>query len=161
MRTTACLPFLLLFAACGTAHDWREVPVGPMVYGQVYDGIDAVARGDGYLPSIPDSDRGLGIYQTRWRHKNLAMGRPGRFRLRAEIMEGGSREQGWTVRFYIEAQKVKDLGKSLDHTEDDWSGDGQDGEREGVFGERLRRYLVPLAEKPAAPQPGAGEAPKG
>lgn len=159
VRSAPSLLLPLLLMACGTARDWREVAVGPTTFANTYQGITRSASADGYLASGPDCDAGLGIYQSRWRHKNLGLGRPGRFRLRAEIQEGGSAEQGWTVRFYIEQQKVKDLGKSMNPGENDWSWDGQDTERERVFGEVLRRNLD-MDRRRTQPEGAPGDPPR-
>jgi hypothetical protein len=141
-RCAALIPVLALLCACGTARQWRELRTGPMKFAEAWQGLVEVAQGDGYIAS-PESDQGLGIYQSRWRPTNLGLGRPGRFRLRAEIEEGVGGEQGWNLRFCIERQRVKDLNRTFDPREEDWSWDGQDGEREAVLGERLRRRLQP------------------
>ena len=46
-----------------------------------------------------------------------------------------------TVAKWRKRQTVEDLGKSLEPQEKDWDDDGQDEEREALFGERLRRKL--------------------
>jgi hypothetical protein len=148
-------PVLLLFlcaASCGTARNWTEVPVRSLSFAEVYDGIEMVSR-DGFVPSPEDCDRGLGIYQSRWHESGQSLGlRPIRVRLRAEIMEGGSREKGWVVRYCVEQQKVKDMGKFTEVAEKDWSNDGQDTEREANIGNRLRSYYKTRAAD--ADQPG-------
>lgn len=138
---------LLLGAGCTTSKNWRELLVDKLPIGVVYSDIEFVAVHDGYVASIADSDAGLGTWHSKWRLKQLPLGRPGRFRLSAEIHEDG-RAGGWRVRWCIEQQRVKDLGKSIDYVEDDWSDDGQDAERELLFGERLSRRLR-VAKTPA------------
>jgi hypothetical protein len=116
----------------------------PMTIGEVYDGLLAIAAGDGFAVDASTSDRGNGLLQSRWRQRTLERHFPGRYRLRAEIMlEEGSALGGWPVRFAIEQQKVEDLRRSNDPREDDWSDHGQDREREAIFADKLVRRLAP------------------
>lgn len=144
-RRVAALAFAVipLAGACSTAKDWKEVRSAPMPYADVYDGVEAVANGGGLSADRGVCDRGLGIWQSRWRQRTLAMhGRPGRFRLRAEVdVEDGSESAGWLVRYFIEQEKVDDLRRTKDPREEDWSYGGQDTEAEFLFGERLSRRL--------------------
>ncbi|MGB3968058.1 MAG: hypothetical protein WBO45_15085, partial [Planctomycetota bacterium] len=141
-----CLPFLLLlFAACGTVHDWRELKTAPMTFGECYTGIVEIAsrelRSDDSV-----SDRGLGIWQSRWRTKMLERNFLGRQRLRVEVLlDEGSATDGWPIRYVVEQQKVEDLRRFTDPREDDWSDAGQDREAETLLGERLLRRLAPKA----------------
>lgn len=123
-----------------------------MSQAEVYDALEYVARTDGYAPG-PGCDRGLGVWQSRWRFRQIGLGRPGRFRLRGEVLvDRGNAQQGWTVRYLVEQQKVKDLRYSMDPREEDWSNDGQDDNREETFGERLRMRLgVRSSATPGAP----------
>lgn len=116
---------------------------GPMTIGECYDGLEFVATRDGFRPDLLACDRGLGTWQSMWRDRTLALGRPGRFRLRAEVLlDEGSPALGWPLRFAIEQQKVEDLRKSLQPTEDDWSRDGQYRDREVDLAEKLVRRLA-------------------
>lgn len=133
---------LIPLGACNMAKNWTELRTGPMPIAQVYDNVEFVATSDGFRPSPPDCDRGLGIWQSRWRRRAQQDGRPGRTRLRVEIESLDP--QGWLVRWYVEQQRVKDLDKAQTPREDDWSSNGQDGEREHLFGARLSRRLQPL-----------------
>lgn len=131
---------LALSTAC-SSFEWREYRSGPATQAEVYDAIDFLARTDGFGPST-ESDRGLAIWVSRWRVQQIGLGRPGRLKLRAEIvLDQSDPKEGFLVRYRIERQTVKDLGKSLEPQEKDWDDDGQDGEREALFGERLRRKL--------------------
>ncbi len=141
------LPLLLSFAACGTVTDWREMKSAPMTFGTCYDGLLFIATRDGFRPDSLASDRGVGTWQSVWRERQIGLGRPGRYRLRAEVLiEEGSTEAGWPIRYAIQQQKVKDLRHSLQPAEEDWSDDGQDREREVIFGEKLVRRLAPKAQ---------------
>jgi hypothetical protein len=150
--------------ACGTVYDWRELRTGPATQAEVYDAIEFLARTDGFAPAVGECDRGLAVWASRWRFRQIGLGRPGRFRIRAEILvDQGSADQGWIVRFLVEQQRVKDLERSMDPHEEDWSDDGQDTEREFLFGERLRRRLGPRAvsaggsgRKAPSPEPDRG-----
>ncbi len=115
----------------------------PMKFGECYDGLVFIANRDGFSPDSLACDRGNGVWQSRWRERQIGLGRPGRYRLRAEILiDEGSAADGWPVRYAIEQQKVKDLRQSLQPQERDWSPDGQDREREVIFGEKLVRRLT-------------------
>jgi len=148
MKSAICLlPLFLSFAACGTVTDWRELKSAPMTFGACYDGLTFIATRDGFQIDTLASDRGIGTWQSRWRERQLGLNRPGRYRLRAEVMiEEGSTEAGWPIRYAVEQQQVKDLGRSRQPREEDWSGDGQDRERETIFGEKLVRRLAPKAQ---------------
>jgi hypothetical protein len=136
----------LLLAACGSVRDWRELRTDPMTLAEAYDGLVFVASGDGFLNDASASDRGLGIWQSRWKQRTLDDRHPGRFRLRAELLpELGSAGTGWPIRYVVEQQKVKDLRRSVSPQEDDWSSNGQDREREAILGEKLFRRLAPKA----------------
>jgi len=136
-RPTLLLPCAFLFAACGTVTNWQEMHTGPMLQADVYDAVASVAQSDGYLPG-PECDRGLGIWLSRWRQYVLLHNHPARFRLRVEVLiDKGSAQAGWTILYAVEQQKVKDLGKSVDPAEEDWSPDGQYSDRESSFGVRL------------------------
>jgi hypothetical protein len=140
-RPTFLLPCAFLLAACGTVTNWQEMHTGPMSQADVYDAVDFLAQGDGYLAG-PECDRGLGVWLSRWRQRVLLNNHPARFRLRVEVLiDKGTAQTGWTILYAVEQQKVKDLGKSVDPAEEDWSADGQDGEREFIFGQRLALRL--------------------
>jgi len=151
-RRPSLLALFALFAlfslfstsACGTVSDWRELKSAPMAFGDCYAGLIYVANHHGFAPDVSVCDRGLGLWQSRWRLRQLGLNRPGRYRLRAEVMiDEGSTTAGWPIRYVIEQQKVKDLRHSTDPTEDDWSDDYQDRENEAIFGEKLARRLSP------------------
>ncbi|HEX5052809.1 MAG TPA: hypothetical protein VFZ65_13615 [Planctomycetota bacterium] len=143
-RALALFALSTLFAACGTVTDWREMRTAPMTFGQCYDGLEFIASHDGFTADLAVSDRGLGTWESRWRNRQLGLGRPGRYRLVAEVLiDEGSTEQGWPIRYAIMQEKVKDLRNSMDPREEDWSSDGQDSEREAILGEKLVRRLAP------------------
>lgn len=137
----ALLGSLLLLPACGTSFEWKEFRSGPTTQAEVFDAIEELAKAEGFGPSA-ECDRGLAVWVSRWRQQQLGLGRPGRLRLRAEILlEESSPTEGFTVRYWFERQKVKELKYSQNPREQDWSDDGQDEEREYLFGEKLRRRL--------------------
>ncbi len=141
-RRLLLLSALSTLTACGTVSDWRDVNTAPMTFAECFDGLIFVATNHGFSPDVPNCDRGNGLWQSRWQPRHLGLGRPGRYRLRAEVMiDEGSPTKGWPIRYVIEQQKVKDLRRSLEPTEDDWSRDGQDAESEAIFGEKLARRL--------------------
>ena len=115
-----------------------------MTLGECFDGLIFVANSSGFTADVSACDRGLGFWQSRWRLRQLGLNRPGRYRLRAEVMlDEGSTAAGWPIRYVVEQQKVKDLRHSMDPREEDWSSDGQDREIETIFGEKLVRRLSP------------------
>ena len=67
-----CLPlFLLLFTSCMHVRDWRELRTEPMPIGQCYEGLDYIAAAVGFVSDASVSDRGEGIWQSRWRGRVL------------------------------------------------------------------------------------------
>lgn len=149
------LPFL--FTSCGLVRDWREMRTAPMSYGECFDGFVHVATGAGFSSDNSVTDRGLGIWQSRWRFRVLRpSGHPARYRLYAEVLvDEGSPATGWPIRFAVDQEKVDDLRRSIDPREQDWSSAGQDRESEAILGEALTRRLAP---KPM-PDQGARKAP--
>ncbi len=143
VRSLVLVPFL--FAACGTVHDWRELQTAPMTLGDCLDGFEHVATGQGFVVDGGVTDRGNGIWQSRWRDRVHPTNRhPARFRLYAEVLiEEGSAAKGWPIRYAVEQQIVDDLRRSIEPREEDWSNDGQDREREAILGEALVRRLAP------------------
>jgi hypothetical protein len=148
-RCFVCL-LLFLFASCGAIRDWRELRTDPMPIGECYDGIVFVVAKD-LVSDTSVSDRGLGIWQSRWRTRYLERNQVARARLRVEIdIDEGSAKAGWPIRYIVEQEKVKDLRRDLDPREEDWSSMEQDKEAEVLIGERLVRKLAPKSL--AAPQ---------
>lgn len=153
------LLLLALCAACGTVRDWRELKTEPMTLGACYDGFEFVATGGGFVVDTSVSDRGLGTWLSRWRHREKERNFPIRNRLRAEILiDEGSPDAGWTIRYVIEQEKVKDLRRHNEPREADWSADGQDREGEVILGERLVRRLAPKSVAPAGQRPDGPDA---
>ena len=134
-----------LFASCGLVRDWRELQTEPMPIGACFDGVDHCARGMKFVSDDSVTDRGLGIWQSRWRQRvKPPVGRPARYRLRVEILvDEGSSKTGWPVRFAIDQEVVDDLRRANAPEEGDWSRDGQDTELEAILGEALLRRLAP------------------
>lgn len=132
-------------AACATRHDFVELRAGDRTLGEVWGAVDRVASTDGFRQDMAASDRGLGIYQTRWDRRVLGLGRSGRRRLHCEIVPDRENDDHLMVRFYVEQQRVQDLGMSTP-TEKDWDDAGQDGVYQNIFVERLARFLGLLDE---------------
>ena len=152
-RSILVLPFLCI--AC-TVRDWRELRTAPMPLGECYDGLDYIATKDGFVDDPSVSDRGFGIWQSRWRPRVVERGFPARYRLRAEVLvDEGTAATGWPIRFAVDQEKVKDLRRATQPREEDWSADGQDKEREAILGDKLMRRLAPKAVSPASSSPRA------
>tara|TARA_R110002072_G_scaffold269079_11_gene428371 strand:- start:28908 stop:29402 length:495 start_codon:yes stop_codon:yes gene_type:complete len=145
MKLAPLLLLFSLFASCGSVRTWREMQTEPMSIGQAYGGFVAIATArDGWRVDESATDRGNGIWQSRWRKREMERNFPIRNRLKMEILlDEGSREKGWWVRYVIEQEKVKDLRRHAQPREEDWTANGQDGEGEAILGERLLRKLAP------------------
>ena len=139
------LPLLCLLVSCGTVHNWRELQTEPMSLGAAWDGfVEVVTARDGWRTDHSATDRGNGVWQSRWKKREMERNFPIRNRVRMEILiDEGSREKGWLLRYVIEQEKVEDLRRHAAPREEDWSADGQDGEGETILGERLARRLAP------------------
>jgi hypothetical protein len=116
-----------------------------MSYGEAYGGFVAIATArNSWRVDESATDRGNGIWQARWRKREMERNFPIRNRLRMEMdPDDGSREEGWWIRYVIEQEKCKDLRRHAQPREEDWSSNGQDSEDETILGERLRRRLAP------------------
>ncbi len=148
-----CLLFVpCLLASCGTVRSWRELQTEPMTLGEAFDGLVHVANGAGFTSDASVTDRGMGVWQSRWRTRVLPpVGHPARFRLRAEILvDEGSAAAGWPMRYAVDQETVDDLRRSIDPREEDWSSAGQDREKEAILGEALARRLAPRSVTPRA-----------
>ena len=145
MKLAPWLLLFSLFASCGSVRNWQELQTEPMSIGEAWSGFTAVATArDGWRVDESATDRGNGVWQSRWRKREMERNFPIRNRLRMEILlDEGSREQGWWIRYVIEQEKVKDLRRHAQPQEDDWSADGQDREGEAILSERLVRRLAP------------------
>jgi hypothetical protein len=128
-----------------------------MTFGDCYEGFLHIANGAGYTSDDSISDRGTGIWQSRWRFRVYPQNRhPARYRLHAEIqVEEGSAAKGWLLRFAIEQEVVDDLRRSIEPREEDWSSKGQDSEGEAILAEALVRRIGPM---PTRPEPGKAPA---
>ena len=154
MLAKPALSALLLstvLCSCGTYRDFVELRAGERSFGEVWTAVDAVVRSDGFRPDGAVCDRGLGVYQTRWDKRVLAMGRSGRRRLHAEIGPDPDVEDQILVRFYVETANVPDLSLGAPR-EEDWEDSGQDGAYQELFAGRLAATLGltpdPKAEGP-------------
>jgi hypothetical protein len=138
--------FLLLFAGCTHVRDWREMQTDPMPIGECYEGVSFIANAAGFQADAAASDRGHGIWQSRWRSRTLEGEKRhrARFRLYLEIdVDKGSAIAGWPIRYVIEQQWIEDLRRERSPKDDDWDWKGQDKEAEAIFGERLMRRVAP------------------
>lgn len=124
-----------------------------MSLGQCFDGIVHVANGMGFTSDDSVTDRGMGIWLSRWRFRSLPpVGRPARYRLYVEVLvDEGSPAEGWPLRFAVDQEQVEDLRRTVDPREQDWSSAPQDSETEAILGEALVRRLAPT------PKPGKND----
>ena len=141
------LPVLLLLASCGTLHDWQEVKTEKIAQAELFDAIEHIALKNGYTPDVGETDRGLGVFVSRWRRSHQWVGRPLRYRLVVEVdLEEPTQEGGYFVRYAVERQKVGNPSRSMDPREEDWSDDGQESEAEYLFGTSLQLRLTGKVE---------------
>ncbi|MFT4511769.1 MAG: hypothetical protein ACI89X_004346 [Planctomycetota bacterium] len=145
MKLAPLLLLFSLFASCSSIRNWRELQTDPMSIGEAYNGFVAIATArDGWRVDESKTDSGNGKWESRWRKREMERNFPIRNRLRMEILlDEGSREEGWWVRYVIEQEKCKDLRRHSQPREEDWSANGQDQEGEAILGERLLRRLAP------------------
>ena len=134
-------PLALCLASACSFTSYSEIETIPLTKGQVWRGVSEVANSGGWPSDRAVTDEGLGIYQSRWRTRVLAMGDAGRTRLRVEMEPSEDPEIGWILYYYIERQMVDDPRRSFDPVESDWQDDGQDAQREEIFAARLRLRL--------------------
>ncbi|MCK5944977.1 MAG: hypothetical protein KAI24_23520 [Planctomycetes bacterium] len=134
-----------LLASCGSVRNWRELKTEPMSLGEAWQGfVDIVSSRDGWVVDHSRTDRGNGIWESRWKQRETERNFPIRNRLRMEILiDEGSRIDGWLLRYVIEQEKCKDLRRHQAPREEDWSPNGQNAEAESVLGRRLALRLAP------------------
>ncbi|MCR9247165.1 MAG: hypothetical protein NXI31_19200 [bacterium] len=143
-RRLLLLPFLTAFTACGISRDWQEIKTAPMSRADCYDGLVFVATRDKYAPDIRECDRGLGTWQSRWRVVTRERFGLYRYRLIAEmLLDEGSAQDGWIIRYLVEQEKVSDPRRDRDPQEGDWKHVGQEREAEALLRARLERKLGP------------------
>ncbi|MFK7741649.1 MAG: hypothetical protein AB8H80_15130 [Planctomycetota bacterium] len=158
MRKLVSLVSVLLVSAamtsCGTVRSWRELKTEPMSIGAAWNGfVQIVTARDGWLSDQSVTDQGLGIWQSRWKKREMERNFPIRNRFYAEfLLDEGSREDGWLIRYYVEQEKCKDLRRHAAPSEEDWSKDGQDQEAETILGQRLIRRLAPKSVEVLPPE---------
>lgn len=147
MKLACSIVLFSLLASCGSVRNWRELQTEPMSLGEAWQGwVDIVTSRDGWVVDHSETDRGNGEWQSRWKHRETERNFPIRNRLRMEILiDEGSRQEGWLVRYVVEQEICKDLRRHQAPGEDDWSSNGQNSEAEAVLGERLVRRLAPGA----------------
>ena len=115
MRPLSIVLFSLL-ASCGTFRNWRELQTEPMSLGEAWQGwVDIVTSRDGWVVDHSATDRGNGLWQSRWKRREIDRNFPVRSRLCMEILvDDGSRNDGWIVRYVIEQEICEDLRRHQD-----------------------------------------------
>ncbi|HEB52353.1 MAG TPA: hypothetical protein ENI87_03755 [bacterium] len=155
MKRALLLLSLGLLASCGSVHHWRELQTDAMPLGEAWNGFVEIVTGrNGFATDYAGTDRGNGVWLSRWKRRELAGNYRGRIRLRGEfLVDDGSTQEGWLLRYYIEREKVEDLRRHRDPREEDYSADGQDTQAEEDLYQRLVRRLSPTAVKNAGNPP--------
>jgi len=148
-RCAVVLPLLL--AACATPmREWRDLGERELPFEDVWNGVVETCSRHGFVIDERESDRGRGVFTSRWRTSTMGFGQSRRQRVRAELIPGseaGARV-AWQLRFCVERQTVGDMARSLDPRETDWKPDGQERGMEDIIEAQLRlrfgdRVLVP------------------
>lgn len=148
----ACLA-VSLAAACSSPPTPLELEV-PLGFGETWEHFADVAERSGFRMDPVASDRGLRIFISRWRESPAPFGKGVRTRLqgRFERVEPKPEHAGkelWRLEYFVERQIVTDISRGFEAEEDDWSDDGQDGEREQILLGQLRlRYGQALGIQP-------------
>ena len=142
LRRRASVVLLLLVGACASSRrDWRELGTRPIAFQDAWEAVAQTAARHGYPLDDSLSDRGRGEFKSRWRTTTQGFGQTRRRRVVAELKRadvGESLPLGWEIRFHVEQQAVKDMARSLDPREEDWSGDGQDRNLEDIMEAQLK-----------------------
>lgn len=159
MRSVLFSLLLSCLCACAsTRRDWRELEVTTVNFQEAWEAFERFARQSGHGPDQQATDRGLRVYQSRWRSRELGFRNTRRTRVRAQFEPLGqdpskdgtaaAAPTGWRIRFCVERQKVTDPARSMDPYEEDWSWDGQDTDLEQILGGQLRVYFrLPLGAR--------------
>jgi len=138
---------LVLLSSCGVVFQYQEVELGPQPFDDVWDAVVEVAAADGYPEDPAGTDRGLRIFESRWRTQAVpfrlgSVHRGARRRVHAEF-EQDPDDRSWLVRFYVERQVIGDMTESLNPSEEHWTEGGQDAETERRMRVKLRsRFQV-------------------
>lgn len=140
LRRAVILAALLLVGCASTRRNWRELGSRTVPFEDAWDAVAQTSARHGFPMSESESDRGRGQFKSRWRSATQGFGQTRRRRVVAEILrsEADAPIPGWQVRFHVEQQAVKDMARSLDPREEDWSSDGQDANFEDILEVQLR-----------------------
>ncbi len=145
-----CLLTCLLTSCFGSSFAYREVEVPDMASGVVWSRAVQAVKRHGYKTDVAATDKGLLVYQSRWKGAAGAFRRAERRRMRMEIehQEGGVN----LLRFYVERQVIDDMGRNLRPREEDWQAAGQHSIDEEVLQAMLRGNLgMPLLQGQKGP----------
>lgn len=142
---------LMVAAGCGTSFEWREWDLGPVAFQDAWTGFAEIAAVDGFPMDTAVSDRGHRTFVSRWRTRAMPFRRSNRRRVIAEF-ERGTTEGSWRVRYYVEQQKVSDIGRTFSPVDEDWGEDGQDGQMERRFAAKLRMRFGTGVESASGPR---------
>ena len=156
----ALLTALTALSACASTYrDWQDLGVRPQAFQDIWDAVAEVSTRHGMAPHGRYTDRGRGQFTSRWREVTPGFGQSMRQRVRAQLIEQKGEDDAvlWQVRLCVERERVKDLGRSLQPREEDWSSDGQDQELEQIIVTQLRlRFGDPLPGSTGPGFEGAG-----
>ncbi len=157
MRLLPILLLSMLTVSCASSRrDWRELALPDVPLQDAWGTFERYARQTGHPAEPQETDRGLRIYVSKWSTRPMSIGRRGgmggRTRLRAEFVplaesraHAGESLAGWLIRFCIERQTVKDMARTMQPDEDDWSYEGQDTDLERQLEAHLRvHFKMPL-----------------
>lgn len=127
-------------AACEGPRAWRDLGERPLPFETVWNAVVETSSRHGFAADNSATDRGRGVFQSRWRTQTQGFNDSHRLRVRAEMERGNEADAGlgWRVRFCVERQSVTDMARSMNPRESDWTPDGQERNMEDIMEAQLR-----------------------
>ena len=98
-------------AACEGPRAWRDLGERPLPFETVWNAVVETSSRHGFAADNSATDRGRGVFQSRWRTQTQGFNDSHRLRVRAEMERGNEADAGlgWRVRFCVERQSVTDM----------------------------------------------------
>lgn len=139
LRVAAAAAVCLL-AACAVPPRWRDLGERAVPFETAWNAVVETSGRHGFSANDRDTDRGRGVFCSRWRSTTQGFGESRRLRVRAELERGQVVEAqlAWRVRFCVERQAVPNMARSMNPRESDWEADGQETNLEDVIETQLR-----------------------
>ncbi|MEZ5963035.1 MAG: hypothetical protein R3F56_04225 [Planctomycetota bacterium] len=125
---------------CAAPPQWRDLGDRAVSFETAWNAVVETSTRHGFTPDDRGTDRGRGLFQSRWRSWTQGFGQSRRMRMRAELERAEAVDESlvWHLRFCVERQSVPDMARSMNPRESDWVSDGQDRDFEDVIEAQLR-----------------------